>query len=174
MKDGDALWGRKWEPLFWKRVRRGTPEECWIWIGEIDRSGWPTFQVPGDRRRMGQSTSMILHTGHLTPPGYAVSRCKKNPLCVNPDHLSYRPWPAKKKLPKKPGPPRPDRRGEGDPLSRLTEKQVREIFHLSTVQRLTATKIAAMYGVHLQSIKNIHLGKTWKHLHLIDQVVNKN
>jgi len=52
--------------------------------------------------------------------------------------------------------------GENSHTAKLTEQQVREIINLKG--KVSQSKIAALYSIHLNHVKSIHNGKTWKHI----------
>jgi hypothetical protein len=66
---------------FWRHVRVGGPDDCWLWEGDVDAEGRAWFGgVPAEARAYELA---------LGPPPAAVAiehRCGE-PLCVNPEHL---------------------------------------------------------------------------------------
>ena len=72
------------EDMFWPRVIKGKPDECWEWIGYKKKSGYGRFWVNG-RGIAAHRFSYELHNGPIN------ERCVKqtcgNRSCVNPAHL---------------------------------------------------------------------------------------
>lgn len=56
-------------------------------------------------------------------------------------------------------------KGESNPYSKLTEKEVKEIIKLLEEMELTNKQIAQKYNVHMNSIDNINRCQNWTHLH---------
>lgn len=79
------------DPRFESKVQVGQPDECWPWLGSLDRDGYGTYCLP---RNGGTSTRVKAHRYGLgLASGEAVQRdlvtdhlCR-NPPCCNPDHL---------------------------------------------------------------------------------------
>ena len=69
---------------FWHDVRVGAPEECWPWLGRIDRKGVAVF---GGGR--ADEHAYRLARGPL-PRGTAVEHRCGHAWCVNPHHLEIR------------------------------------------------------------------------------------
>jgi hypothetical protein len=59
------------------------------------------------------------------------------------------------------------RKGEDHPYSKLTETDViliRAMYHLTGMGPHSKTRLAALFGVHKQTIKSAVMRKTWKHV----------
>lgn len=73
------------EMRFWSKVRRGGPDECWIWIGGCTGKGHPSF---GDgRSTYAYRTAWELTNGRKLPDGVQVRRTCRERKCVNPRHM---------------------------------------------------------------------------------------
>jgi hypothetical protein len=76
------------EQRFWGKVVRGTPDECWTWIGGHDHRGYGYLRLPG--RSGGQTgahrVAWMLANGDLPEGCHVLHRCD-TPSCVNPRHL---------------------------------------------------------------------------------------
>ena len=54
-------------------------------------------------------------------------------------------------------------RGSKNFMSKLTEEQILEIFHLRS-EGMTQQGIANVFGIRQTSVSNVLLGYTWKHV----------
>jgi len=72
---------------FWRKVKKGSPDECWLWTAGRAGSGYGQFyrrkNVPVGAHRF----SWELAHGQPVPPGRMVMHLCDNPPCVNPAHL---------------------------------------------------------------------------------------
>jgi len=59
---------------------------------------------------------------------------------------------------------RKSRPGSLNPTAKLTERQAAEIKRLAALRSMPQRKIAELFGVDQQTVSNIHVGKTWKHV----------
>lgn len=64
--------------------------------------------------------------------------------------------------PKKPKPQPPCNRGETNPMAKLTEAQVREIYLEIRADRMASRRLAARYGVTPATIRAIGYRITWR------------
>lgn len=67
--------------LFWSRVARGAPDECWLFNGPRHPRGYGIFDSGAHR------FSLELKLGRLLEPGEMATHTCDNPPCVNPAHL---------------------------------------------------------------------------------------
>jgi hypothetical protein len=65
---------------FWRHVRVGGREECWLWEGKVDAEGRGMY---GDERADAHAYALVLGGD---PPAAVEHRCG-DPRCVNPEHL---------------------------------------------------------------------------------------
>ena len=77
------------EERFWSFVKRGEPDECWLWTGALQQPrGYGKLRVG----RRGQSNvyahrlAWAIMVGPI-PPGYDVHHVCGNKRCCNPKHL---------------------------------------------------------------------------------------
>lgn len=71
---------------FWPRVVVGEPEECWLWTGPPNDSGYGTFgALPG--RTLGAHVYSLISAGVDIPDDWQVDHLCKVRMCVNPGHL---------------------------------------------------------------------------------------
>lgn len=71
--------------LFWARVKKGGPDECWIWIG-CNNGRYGKLSVAGGKEMRAHRFSYELHIGKLANDVKLLHKCDV-PLCVNPKHL---------------------------------------------------------------------------------------
>jgi hypothetical protein len=69
--------------LFWRKVVKGTDDECWLWSGACNKDGygsawWDKKPIAAHR------LSFLIHNGHL--PNVCRHKCDVRE-CVNPAHL---------------------------------------------------------------------------------------
>ena len=73
------------ESRFWKYVRKGNSNECWIWTGYKLVSGYGRIGVC-KAFLLAHRLSYILHIGDI-PKNLCVLHSCDTPLYVNPNHL---------------------------------------------------------------------------------------
>jgi len=76
---------------FHSKIKKGTPDDCWPWLGVQDRDGYGLFKVTNARlgvRKMlkAHRVSYYLHRKQ-DPSGFLVLHSCDNPPCNNPAHL---------------------------------------------------------------------------------------
>lgn len=77
------------ERWFWKRVAKGSADECWPWLGYVikERRGYGRLAFKG--KLIGaHRMALILSSGEDKPGQFACHRCD-NPPCCNPSHLFW-------------------------------------------------------------------------------------
>ena len=70
---------------FWRRVARGSPSECWPWIGRSVQQGGYGVLSYQYKRISSHRFAMMLALGRM-PEGVVMHLCD-NPPCCNPAHL---------------------------------------------------------------------------------------
>lgn len=164
---------KRHKPLTQRFEEKYIPEPnsgCWIWIGGQYQSGYGNISI-NNKKQKAHRVSYEMHKGKI-PEGMFVCHSCDNPLCVNPDHL----WVgtaidnnadrhAKGRSNGGTDGPKQPAIGAKNPNSKLTEKQVMEIYR----DPRSYTKISKDYGVRHAAVWRIKKKKTWRHLHESEQ-----
>lgn len=78
-------------PRFARYFTAGSPDECWLWTGSLNRQGYGRFHVgygrEADRNIVAPRVAWVLHTGRDLPASLSIDHLCSTPLCVNPAHL---------------------------------------------------------------------------------------
>lgn len=67
------------------RARIEAGDDCWLWQGPPNGSGYGTFRIAG--RTIGAHVMAVIFDGREVPEGMEVDHLCFTPLCVRPDHL---------------------------------------------------------------------------------------
>lgn len=151
---------------FWSYVNIRGENECWEWTKSRSIDGYGTISyTDGNLKKVLKSHRVAYElTYGPIPEGMEIRHyvCD-NPPCCNPNHLLVGTHLDNLKDMELKG-RRGASRGENNPKSVFTEPQVLEIRELYQKKGYTYKKIADIYGVWPNSIKNIITGKSWKHV----------
>lgn len=86
-----------WDEVFWTKVDRRGPDECWLWRGAVNRgTGYGNYHIPNGIKipelasgpnAYAHRAAFYLHTGiPLTTGDVIAHRCDQR-ICCNPFHL---------------------------------------------------------------------------------------
>lgn len=141
---------------FWAKVDKGSPNECWLWLGGRATGGYGVALHDG-KRWQAHRLAWTLTYGPI-PNGMLICHRHDNPSCCNPAHLfcgtqkdNVADAIAKGRM----------LRGEMNGKAKLTEHDVLEIRARSTEVQ---ARLAEEFGVVRSHIGNILAGRYWKHL----------
>jgi hypothetical protein len=152
----------KHKRLFWERVSKRGPDECWIWNGPTTGGkGYGRIKVFG-KNRYAHRVSWIIHFGEI-PAGMLVCHHYDTPTCQNPSHFFLGTFQDNHDDSVQKGRQRKACGGDHG-HAKITDTDVKEIRRLRTTKTLTQTKIASRYGVSEATISNIVKRKVWAHV----------
>lgn len=137
---------------------------CWEWTGKRDRRGEPfkpygSFWLDG-KTVHAHRAAWLLFRGPIPEGLHVLHRCD-NPPCVNWEECLFLGTPKDNTADMiAKGRAHEPIRGERHPWCRLTEVQVRAIYHDDRVQHV----IARDFGVTQTAVSQIKLRKRWAHV----------
>ena len=129
---------------FTDKVDHGPVEECWPWLGHVDRNGYGKFRVD-DHVLLSHRLGWHLHHRQYAPLDMVLDHTCRNRNCCNPIHLNL-------------VLSRVNSRRRID--SKLDAGMVEEIRHLVT-DGYTHGEVAKMYNICRGSVSNIMTNRTW-------------
>jgi hypothetical protein len=146
------------EELFWNRVDKHGPDECWEWVGRKSK-GYGYF----DKNWKSIRAHVFSYELHNKPvdPGMEVIHSCDNPGCVNPAHLRQGTHLENMRDMSEHG--RASRRsGEQHPMAILTWEKVREIRRDYVPRYGSIAGLGRKHGVNPATIWHIVHNKNWK------------
>lgn len=144
---------------FWSKVNIGSEAECWNWKASVNSTGRGAYSI-GRKNIKAHRMAWELTNGEI-PAGLLVCHRCDNGKCCNPSHLflgtyadNFHDMMAKgrKKI----------LRGEEDPKSKLTTKQVIEIRKLYRPWKYSQFRLAREFGVSRSTIESIIHRVNWR------------
>jgi hypothetical protein len=144
------------EDVFWSRVDRRGPTECWPWMAGRFPFGHGAFSIGGKPRKASRVAWTLTHGA--IPAGLLVRHMCHNPPCCNPAHLALGTHADNMRDMTDAG-RRPA--GERHGMAKLTLAQVRDVRakHAAGVKNKA---IAKEYGVDPSTIGLIVRGEHWR------------
>jgi hypothetical protein len=126
LTDKDIAW-------FWKKVAKGSADECWPWLASTTGFGYGQFGAQG---RILGAHRVAYFLGYGAWPEIARHNCE-NPACCNPRHITDPSQPANVvRLPRR----------ELHTQSRHTDDDIRTIRELYAAKKTTQAELASRYG----------------------------
>ena len=151
---------------FWRKVVKGSADECWAWTGAKSRPGYGvlTMMDPKPVNRLAHRLSWAIAHGD-PPPDMAVCHTCDNPPCVNPAHLflGTRGDNLADMRRKGRGSPPPHYTGSKHHSTPFTEADVLEI-RAACAAGANQSAIARKWGVSSNAINRIVHRKSWTHI----------
>ena len=138
-----------------------TPEGCWDWKGCAPvNPGYGQFRTYGKLIRAHRA-SWEIHRGSI-PKGLYVCHSCDNKRCTNPEHLYLGTCKENNlDMMAKNRSPILGKKGEENPRSKLTLKQVQEIREMLK-EKHAQTQIAKKFGISQTAVSVIHCKKYWR------------
>jgi hypothetical protein len=143
---------------FISKIKFINNDECWIWIGNLDKDGYGIF-----KNKRAHRLSFELYIRQISPNMSICHSCN-TPSCVNPHHLyeathqkniEYRGECGRTNLPI----------GSLNGNSKLTEEIIQDmIINIYNNKFLNINKVAEYYGISYSIVKKILLGTHWKNV----------
>jgi len=142
---------------FWAKVRRGSPDECWEWLGTKQGTGYGRFW-DGHKSVLAHRWAWKWHHGRLPDNMCVLHRCD-NPKCVNYMHL-FVGTPADNNADKarKGRASRTRLYGEKHGMTTLTNEQVVEI---RSMNGAPLREISERFHISTATASRIRRGITW-------------
>ena len=149
---------------FWDHVTPGFPDECWVWPGAVNGSGYGFLH--GDREHrwvLAHRISWEIHNGPI-PVGKNVLHTCDNPPCVNPAHLYVGTKKDNALDRSSRGRGRENRQqGEANTNAKLTEAEAKAVIALLATGR-SQMEVGRMLGISQQQVSRIANRRSWAHV----------
>jgi hypothetical protein len=131
--------------------------QCWLWQGKLSWDGYGRYSNGRAHRKAWELTN-----GRAVPPGMCVLHDCDVRHCVNPSHLHL--GTNQDNINDKCSRGR-QRRGEQDPMAKLTATDVRRIrqHYAKGVRGRGYKALAKEYNLDPSTIRSLLLGETWRH-----------
>jgi hypothetical protein len=147
------------EEKFWSKVNIKKEDECWIWIGAKEISGYGYLKNTRTTSIKAHRLSYELHYGEI-PDGLQVCHTCDNPACVNPKHLFLGTIADNMADRDKKG-RQYDRRGIKNGRAKLSLENVEEIRKLRN-EGWTQQSLADRFNISQNAISKVTRYKTYK------------
>ena len=144
---------------FWNKVEKKGKDECWPFLGCVEKDGRGRYSLAGKTVRAHKVAWILSGENGIReiPRHYQVRHNCKNKACCNPAHL-YLKLPESKRIFKLPGCSK--NLGVQNGNAKLTEAQAKEI----KASGATMRELVKLYEASIGTIHQIKTGKTWGHV----------
>ena len=154
--------------LFWKKVKKGSPSECWMWVGCIHKYGYGAMCLKsGGVKRTTKAHRLSYAIAHGVELDSFANLCVCHHCdvraCVNPSHLFLGTRQDNAADMVRKGRQQKTSVGEMNFKAKLTSENVIEIRKLRESGE-KAHFIGRMFGVTDATVCKIALRQTWKHV----------
>lgn len=157
---------------FWSHVDRRDVDDCWLWTGGKQTSGYGNFGIEHSKSVGAHRFSYELAEGEI-PAGLSVLHSCDTKLCVNPRHL--RAGTQQENLrdmvergrstagDKNPSRLYPERRARGERhgQAKLTVQEVQALRETYNEGGWTFKRLSEKFGISPSVARNIVRGKLW-------------
>ena len=151
--------GQKDEKRFWAKVDRRGDNECWPWLGWKTKKGYGGFDVwPKTIRAHGYAFALARG---VVPEGYNLDHVCGNPACVNPRHLE--PVTPLENIQRGRARARQAAQAKGIPATHNAKLTKEQAIAIRTDPR-GYRRLAKVYGVCRETIRDVRLRKIYAHL----------
>ena len=145
---------------FWSKVDPAPSECCWEWTACKSSDGYGQFKLH-TKMLKAHRVAYTLAKDEI-PDGLIVRHTCDNPACCNPDHLILGTHADNTAdMYKRKRNRNRQAKGEDNSNSKLTAKQVMEIYNSPLLQN----EIAKLYNINRSLVSRIKHKKLWKHIH---------
>lgn len=151
---------------FWSKVDKKGDDECWGWLGTIDREGYGNLAINlPDGRNTTRKAHRIMWSiyNEEIPKSMVVMHICDNPPCCNPKHLKLGTQPENVQdcVDKN---RRAPQNCDNNSSRTLNSIQVLEIKRLYETGEYSALNLSKKFGVSPSTINYIIKGKSWKEI----------
>jgi hypothetical protein len=150
-KDVERFWG--------KVAKTDNPDDCWIWQAtKGSQGGYGQIRWKNNKKEYAHRVAYEITFGEIPTGFYILHKCD-NPPCVNPNHLfagTHQDNMIDKVLKNR------QRRGEGIPNHKLTNKQADEIRQRYSTKKESQDDLARAFGISQAQIWKIVNYKSYK------------
>ncbi len=143
--------------VFWSRVKKGNPLQCWEWQGGKHSFGYGVFSI--DRKLIYTHVFSYELENGTVPKGLCVLHECDNPPCVNPAHLftgtiidNNKDMLLKGRTAK----------GTKNGKSLLTYQESQLIRSLYIRENVTQEELGRVFGVCRATVQAVIAGRTWR------------
>lgn len=146
---------------FWAKVDRRGPDDCWPWTASTNQDGYGKM-VKGGRSQGAHRISWEI-ANRRRPDGDVLHSCD-NSRCVNPRHLTVGTHCQNMRDAAERGRFWGGRIGERNVRAKLSEEDAVEIVRAGPSSPREIEVLADRFAVSTSTIRDISVGRTWKHL----------